>query len=184
MANSSDMRRFYASVGEFMIQYAIVQAVLRSALLTMLSVDGHGGRHLLYGMSDEVVIRKLQVAINGNGKRHRHFLKVLPLLSEVAQFRNQLVHWVPHTDPQRTKVEAFVDAYRNFKNPNNPQISCSSIEVVHLTKWLRILEWDIATLTLSIRNNEKFDADMMRSTDEKYRPNVPKAETKARPNGK
>ena len=82
--------------------------MFRTLLLSLLQIDGDGGKALAYGMSDDIVAKKLKMAINQNGNKYVAFNNALEQFRDVTDFRNKLVHWVPFTNPGRTTLEFFV----------------------------------------------------------------------------
>ncbi|MGE0629106.1 MAG: hypothetical protein AB7O43_14875 [Hyphomicrobiaceae bacterium] len=148
---------------------------MRSVLLSALKSNSAGGRALVYGMSDEVVFSKVKVAIDSHGTRYRDFLVSMALLRKVMAFRNQLLHWVPFTNPEKTTLEAFVDANKHYKNPNQPQMICNERELRDLTKWLRLFEWDTLALLMALQQNERPARGMFRTADEAFMPALPLA---------
>src|SRR5262245_49698922 len=125
MSRPVSLKRLYPCFGEFMIQYAVVQGTLRTLLLALLKVRGKGATTLVHGMSDENVIRKIKIALTAYGRHYPKFKPALEALNEVAIYRNQMVHWVPFINPARTTISAFIDAYRDYRNPNQPEVICT-----------------------------------------------------------
>jgi hypothetical protein len=158
-----------------MIQYALVQGTLRTLLLTLLKVRGKGATTLVHGMTDENVIRKLRIALNAYGRHYPKFRPALDALGEVAIYRNQMVHWVPFINPSRTTVTAFVDAHRDYRNPNQPEVTCTPEALRAVNKWLRLFEWDVLTLIMAINAKERFEIKSYRTLDPAWQPTVPKS---------
>lgn len=175
MPKPVSLKRLYPAVGEFMIQYAVVQGTLRTLLLALLNVRGKGATTLIYGMSDDVVCRKIRVALTAYGRGFPKFKPALEALDEVATFRNQIVHWVPFINPQRTTITAYVDAYRDYRNPNQPEVTCTPAALRALCKWLRVFEWDVLQMLMAIDTRESFDECACRTLDKNWRPVVPKS---------
>ena len=122
MSRPVSLKRLYPAVGEFVIQYALVQGTMRTLLLALLNLRGKGATTLVYGMSDETVVRKIKVALTAYGRHYPKFKPALDDLEQVTTYRNQIVHWVPFVNPTRTTISAFIDAYRDYRNPNQPEI--------------------------------------------------------------
>jgi len=175
MARPVSLKRLYPPFGQFMIQYAVVQGALRTLLLALLKVRGKGATHLVHGMSDDNVIRKLNVALNAYGRHYPKFKPALTALAEVTAYRNQMVHWVPFLNPSRTTLSSFMDAYRDYRNPNQPEVTCTPEVLRELTKWLRVLEWDVLALIMAIDARERFEIKSYRTLDEAWQPVVPKS---------
>jgi hypothetical protein len=164
-----------------MIQYAVVQGTLRTLLLTLLKVRGKGATHLVHGMSDDNVMRKLNVALNAYGRHYPKFRPALNTLGEVTTYRNQMVHWVPFFNPGRTTISAFIDAYRDYRNPNQPEVTCTPEALRALTRWLRVFEWDVLALIMAIETKERFEIRSYRTLDPRWQPVVPKSNYRAAP---
>jgi hypothetical protein len=173
MPRPISLKRLYPAVGEFMIQYAVLQGTLRTLLLALLKVRGQGATALVYGMSDENVSRKLRIALAGYGRGYGEFRPALDALGEVATLRNQLVHWVPFINPAGTTIQAFVDAYRDYRNP--PELNCTPEMLRALSKWLRLFQWDVALMVLALDKRERFERQIYRTLDKSWQPEVPKS---------
>lgn len=175
MARPVALRRLYPAIGEFIVEYAVVQGLLRTTLIALHGVRGKGAATLVYGMSDEVVTRKLRLALQDYGKQFHKFHPALARLQEVAVFRNQIVHWVPFISPTRTTLEGFVDANRDYKNRNQPQVNCTPRHLRNLTRWLTLFEWDLITVLMTIDNKLRFNPDDYRTLQDGFAPDVPKS---------
>jgi hypothetical protein len=174
------LRRLYPAVGEFVIQYAVVQGMLRTLLLALLKVRGKGATTLVYGMSDDVVCRKIRVALTAYGRNFGKFKPALESLDKVATYRNQIIHWVPFINPQRTTIAAYVDAYRDYRNPNQPEVTCTPAGLRALCKWLYVFEGDLLQMLMAIDAKEAFDERACRTLDNAWQPVVPKSNYPAR----
>jgi hypothetical protein len=170
------MKRLCPAVGQFVLQYASVQGTLRTLLLTLVGVKSNGPSILVYGMADEVVAKKVQIALLRYGRGYRRFEDAMKHLREVSEFRNRLLHWVPNTNPARTTLLAMVDAWRDHTNPNEPQINVTPETLRNLSRWLRLFEGDLLVMLGAINDKEGFDADMYRTLQAGFEPRVPKPE--------
>lgn len=175
MPRAVSLKRLYPAVGEFMIQYAVVQGMLRTLLLALLKVRGKGATTLVYGMSDDVVCRKIRVALTAYGQNFPKFKPVLESLDNVSTYRNQIVHWVPFVNPQRTTLTGYIDAYRDYRNPNQPEVTCTPAGLRALCKWLHVLEVDLLQMLMAIDARERFDERACRTLDKAWQPIVPKS---------
>ena len=124
------LKRLHPALGEFVIQYAVVQGTLRTLLLALLTVNHNGGGTLIHGMGDDVVLKKLRAALDRHGRDYPKFSIALNHIRDVSKFRNQILHWVPNMNPSRTTIEAFVDAFKDYATPNELQIKCTPF-VIH-----------------------------------------------------
>lgn len=147
---------------------------MRTLLLSLLRLKTNGAQTLLYGMADEVVLRKVQIALRHHGRGYRQFEQALKHLKEVSNFRNQMLHWVPNMNPSRTTLTAVVDAWRDYTNPNDPQLSVTPEQLRQLTLWLRLFEGDLIVMLLAIDEKQSFDMDMYRTMQDAYAPSTPK----------
>lgn len=168
------LRRLHPAVGEFVIQYAVVQGTARTLLLALLKISHNSGGTLVYGMSDDVVLKKLKLSLKQYGNGYTRFGDALDRLRTVTDFRNKLLHWVPNMNPSRTTLAAFVDAFKDYTNPNEPQITCTPGDIRLLTKWLLLFEGDLAAMLMALANKERFDAELYRTIQSEYAPPVPK----------
>lgn len=175
MAKKVSLKRLYPAVGRFIVQYAVVQGMLRTVLLALLKVRGRGATTLVYGMSDEVVSRKIKIALQAYGRNFPKFKPALESLDKVATYRNQIVHWVPFVNPDKTTLSAYVDAYRDYKNPNQPEVTCTPESLHSLCRWLVVLEGDLLQVLMSVDAGEPFDKDNCRTLDPAFQPSVPKS---------
>lgn len=174
-SESSSLEELYPVIGEFIIQYAIVQGTMRSVLLRLLGVTGDSGAILVYGMSDPVVDRKLKLALERYGSGFSNFEPALKRLRDIRLFRDQLIHWMPFTDSKRTTLEGIVDILRDFKNPNQPALNVTPAQMRDIIDWLRAYELDLLTLLLAIDQQEEFNEANYQTLDETTYPDIPKA---------
>jgi hypothetical protein len=169
------LKKLYPALGEFVIQYAVVQGTLRTLLLALLDVKPNGGGTLIYGMSDDVVLKKINLSLRQHGRDYPKFAVALKHLRSISIFRNQLLHWVPNMNPSRTTLAAFVDAFRDYTNPNEPQIQCTPAEMKRLTQWLQVFEGDLAAVLMALGNKEAFDKELCRTIQKGQEPVFPKS---------
>jgi hypothetical protein len=169
------LKRLHPALGEFVIQYAVVQGTLRTLLLALLDVKHNGGGTLIYGMGDDIVLKKLKPSLVKHGKDYSKFNKALEHLRDIAKFRNQLLHWVPNINPSRTTIEAFVDAFKDYATPNELQIQCTPKEIRYLTQWLQVFEGDLAAVLMALGNDENFDKELCRTIQAGQEPRLPKS---------
>ncbi len=169
------LKKLHPALGEFVIQYALVQGTLRTLLLVLLDVKHNGGGTLIYGMGDEVVLKKLRGALNKHGKDYSKLVPALEHIRKVTNFRNRLLHWVPNLNPSRTTIEAFVDAFKDYATPNEHQIKCTPMEIRNLTQWLQVFEVDIVAVLLALGNKERFDKNSCATIQDGQEPRLPKS---------
>lgn len=148
---------------------------MRTVLLALLSVKGKGAATLIHGMSDDVVMRKVRMALTDYGKNFAAFKPSLQHLGEVTTLRNQLVHWVPFVNSSKTTIGSFVDAYRHYRNPTQPELNCTPKRLRDISHWLQQFEWDLVTILLAIDRKTRLDPMDYRTLAPGYTPDVPKS---------
>jgi hypothetical protein len=169
------VRRLYPAIGEFVVQYAIVQGIMRTVLLSLVGVRTSGGAALVYGMSDSVLVKKTRFALVQYGKGYNGFEPALKKLSDVTKFRDQIVHWVPYVNSSRTTLEGWVNENKDYKNPSQPQLNCKPDEIQKLTDWLHIFEWDLITVIKNVERNQRFVRADYVTLEDRWTPAPPKA---------
>lgn len=82
---------------------------------------------------------------------------------------------MPFINPARTTITAYVDAHRDYRNPNQPEVTCTPETLRALCKWLRVFEWDLLQMLMAIDAREPFEVSACRTLDKAWRPVVPKS---------
>jgi hypothetical protein len=169
------LKGLYPVIGEFVIQYAIVQGTIRTVFLRLLDVTGDAGAILVYGMSDAVIVRKLKLALQRHGDDFPKFEPALKRLHDITLFRDKLIHWMPFTDSKRTTLEGIVDILRDFRSVNQPALNFAPKQMRRMTAWLRAFELDLLTLLLAIDHNEALKESDYQTLDDGIFPDIPQA---------
>jgi hypothetical protein len=126
-------------------------------------------------------VKKIKIALNSYGRHYPQFKPAFDALDEVTTYRNQIIHWVPFINPSRTTISAFIDAYRDYRNPNQPEVTCTPELLRSLSKWLRLFEWDLLAMIMAIDQRERFDVRSYRTLDKAWQPRVPKSSYPPKP---